>query len=89
MSLRSVNIRYGRGGLPLCFSIERIPNMPTIFREKSSFMTANDVMSLLSISSTTLWRHIDNNAIPKPFYVGRTRYWRESDFDHYFETLTT
>jgi len=56
-------------------------------RENQSLMTANDVMNLLSISSTTLWRHTNSNRIPRPFYVGRTRYWRQSDFDHYYETL--
>lgn len=61
--------------------------MQSKLRENQSLMTANDVMSLLSISSTTLWRHTKNNVIPRPFYVGRTRYWRQSDFGHYYKTL--
>lgn len=43
------------------------------------FLTALDVMVLLSISSTTLWRSIKRGDIPKPIYVGRTRYWNQEE----------
>lgn len=42
-------------------------------------LTALDVMVLLSISSTTLWRLIKRGEIEKPMYVGRTRYWKREE----------
>ncbi|WP_408609421.1 helix-turn-helix transcriptional regulator [Alteromonas pelagimontana] len=34
---------------------------------------------LLSISSTTLWRHVKSGELPPPKYVGKSRYWRYED----------
>lgn len=31
------------------------------------------------ISDMTLWRWINERDFPKPAYIGRRRYWRESD----------
>lgn len=44
-----------------------------------TLMTANDVMSMFSISSTTLWRHLNNGILPQPFRLGKKRYWKYSD----------
>jgi|TARA_B100001057_G_scaffold110191_1_gene108220 predicted DNA-binding transcriptional regulator AlpA len=38
-------------------------------------ITANELMTMLSISSTTLWRHVRDDRLPKPSYVGKSRYW--------------
>lgn len=32
-----------------------------------------------NISDMTLWRWIHERDFPKPIYIGRRRYWRESD----------
>lgn len=42
-------------------------------------LTANDLMSMFSISSTTLWRHVNSGDLPKPLYLGKRRYWMLSD----------
>lgn len=47
--------------------------------ENKRLMSALDVMTLYSISSTTLWRHVKSGEIPKPFYIGKTRFWRYED----------
>jgi predicted DNA-binding transcriptional regulator AlpA len=31
------------------------------------------------ISDMTLWRWLDRLSFPKPTYIGRRRYWRESE----------
>lgn len=39
-------------------------------------LTSLDLMSMLSISSTTLWRHVKSGDLPKPVYIGKKRYWK-------------
>ena len=47
--------------------------------QNDSLLTAVELMMMLSISSTTLWRHVNNGDLPKPYYVGKSRYWKYSD----------
>lgn len=44
-----------------------------------TLLSANELMNLLSISSTTLWRHVNKETLPKPLCLGKKRYWRYSD----------
>ncbi|AYA63479.1 helix-turn-helix transcriptional regulator [Alteromonas sp. RKMC-009] len=41
-------------------------------------LTSLELMSMLSISSTTLWRHVKNGELPKPVYIGKKRYWKRA-----------
>lgn len=37
------------------------------------------------ISDMTLWRWINERDFPKPIYIGRRRYWRESDVSRWLD----
>ncbi len=45
-------------------------------------LTSLELMSMLSISSTTLWRHVKNGELPKPVYIELwTRDFRHTNGD--------
>mgnify|MGYP000064800983 CR=1 FL=1 len=56
-------------------------------KENRAYMTATEVMMVLSISATTLWRHVKSGELPKPFYVGKRRYWRHADIINSIEAV--
>ena len=49
------------------------------FKPAEKLMTANELVSLLNISHTTLWRHLDAGSLPRPLRLGNKRYWRYSE----------
>ena len=49
-------------------------------------LTVKDVSSILNISTTTIWRHVQSGSFPKPLKIGRLTRWRRSDIDQLIET---
>lgn len=38
-----------------------------------------------NVSDMTLWRWLDQRDFPKPVYIAKRRYWRESDIVNWLE----
>lgn len=54
----------------------------------SKLLTAAAVRDALGgVSDMTLWRWLNNPALnfPKPIYIARRRYWRESDVSEWLD----
>ncbi|WP_443136863.1 helix-turn-helix transcriptional regulator [Mesorhizobium sp. ORS 3428] len=56
----------------------RTPENPT---SRTHFLTAPMVADRYSITPMTVWRWLQSNKIgfPKPIYIGKRRYWLESE----------
>lgn len=55
-------------------------------------VTANAVRELFGgVSDMTLWRRLADPELnfPKPLYIGRRRYWRESELVEWLEAQRT
>ncbi|BCG94451.1 hypothetical protein MesoLj131a_33150 [Mesorhizobium sp. 131-2-1] len=54
---------------------------------RAHFLPASLVAERYSISLMTLWRWLRSDlGFPKPLYIGRNRYWLESDLATWEET---
>lgn len=51
-------------------------------------LTSLELMSMLSISSTTLWRHVKNGELPKPVYIGKRRYWSRATINTFINLIS-
>ncbi len=50
-------------------------------------LDSDDVMSLLKLSKTTLWRHIREGKVPQPVYIGRSPLWHKLTFHRWLDDL--
>lgn len=48
-----------------------------------TLLSARDVMTILSVSRTTLWRLCKSGALPMPTKLGRANRWRTADVEAY------
>ncbi len=50
-------------------------------------LDSDDVMSLLKLSKTTLWRHIREGKVPQPVYIGRSPLWHKQTLHRWLDDL--
>ncbi|ESX12017.1 MULTISPECIES: hypothetical protein [unclassified Mesorhizobium] len=50
---------------------------------KTEFLPAGQVWRRYGVTSMSLWRWVKDETLgfPKPFYIGRYRYWRLADIE--------
>jgi excisionase family DNA binding protein len=53
-----------------------------------SLLSIKDVASILSISTTTVWRHAKAGVIPAPIKIGGSTRWRKADVEELLELTT-
>lgn len=48
---------------------------------KHRLISASQIREIFGITDMTVWRWVHDEGLdfPKPIYIGRRRYWRESD----------
>ena len=47
--------------------------------DSAGLLKESDVLALLSMSRTSLWRHVKAGTVPKPIYIGSAKRWRAFD----------
>jgi len=51
------------------------------------YLTLKDLINILNLSKTTIYRMISKNQFPKPVKQGKFLYWREKDIEEWLKKL--
>ena len=51
------------------------------------YLTLKDLINILNLSKTTIYRLISKNKFPPPIKQGKFLYWREKDIEEWLKKL--
>jgi prophage regulatory protein len=51
------------------------------------FLTLNEVIEIINLSKTTIYRMISKKQFPQPIKQGKFLYWREKDIEEWLKKL--
>tara|TARA_R110000737_G_scaffold351705_2_gene394753 strand:- start:738 stop:935 length:198 start_codon:yes stop_codon:yes gene_type:complete len=53
------------------------------------YLTESDLMDMFTIGQTTVWRWTKQGLLPKPFFLGRRKFWKREDITAHIDKVAT